>query len=63
MADNRPLGLDQIIPADIGQLHILPLLVLQLVVEREEADSKVDLDGQEDHLGYLGHLGEDHLGV
>ena len=44
----------------------MPLLVLQLVVEREEADSKVDLDGQEDHLGgdYLGddHLGEDYLG-
>ena len=45
----------------------MPLLVLQLVVEGEEADSKVDLDGQEDHLGedHLGedHLGEDHLGV
>ena len=44
----------------------MPLLVLQLVVEREEADSKVDLDGQEDHLGgdHLGedHLSEDHLG-
>ena len=39
---------------DSGHLRIAPLdflLVLQLVVEGEEADGEVDLKGRDSHLG------------